>query len=469
MQQQAQRLINHYRQALKIKPDNYPLYEEIAQLYYKLDRLDIALEVCQIVLQCEPNLELKILPVLANKLGLKEEEFASFRKHLISKVDIKTIYQDKLEKAPILPKIHEWEDIWQLFQQQKYSESITACLHNIEINPSLPWPHLFLNNNIVLSSDPLKILYLERILDFYRQILPKPSTPPDAYTVVGNIFTKQGKISEAISIYKTGMSKKKALNRVDSNLNNINKVDFLIIGIAKAGTSALYNYLSEHPRIISPTQKELNFFNCNFELGLEWYLAQFPLLPEGNLFLTGEASPYYLSQHKLEDKVFKFFPKIKLIVILRNPVTRAISHYFFNKRLNFTKKRRSLEETMLSELRILQGRENPTQVNEQYWQTEEGYLFFSLYFYFLKKWTTIFPREQFLIIRSEDLYSQTAQTMQQVHNFLGIPDYPLADYPKYNIGSYPQVSSELRQKLADFFRPHNQKLEEYLGRKFNWD
>ena len=470
MQQQAQRLINHYRQALKIKPDNYSLYEKIAQLYYKIDRLDLALEVCQIVLQCEPNLQLNILPVLANKLGLEEEEFAHFRNHLISKVDIKTIYQDKLEKAPILPNIRKWKDIQQLFQQQKYSESIAACFHSIENDLSLPWPHLYLNG-IVFFLDSSKTSYLEQISNFYRQILQESSVSPEAYIVLGNALTKQGRITEAIFAFKTGMDKRNYFSQYNSklydNLKKVSQVHFLIIGIGKGGTSSLYHYLSQYPNVIPPSQKELHFFNKNFELGLEWYLAQFPLLPEGDIFLTGEATPWYLVSQGVAAKVRQFFPKIKLIAVLRNPVTRAISQYYMNQKVG--RESRSLEVALTSEMSTLSKLTNLDQVSSEFWQTENAYLLFSLYFYFLKQWMATFPREQFLIIRSEDLYSQTAQTMQQVYNFLGIPDYPLAEYPNYNAGSYPQVSSELRQNLADFFRPHNQKLEEYLGMNFNWE
>jgi hypothetical protein len=81
----------------------------------------------------------------------------------------------------------------------------------------------------------------------------------------------------------------------------------------------------------------------------------------------------------------------------------------------------------------------------------------------------VFPREQFLILRSEDFYANPAATLTQVFEFLGVPDYTLPEYPNYNSGSYNPISDDLRQTLAEFFRSHNQKLEEYLGLKFDWD
>ncbi|RCJ32533.1 hypothetical protein A6769_27760 [Nostoc punctiforme NIES-2108] len=106
---------------------------------------------------------------------------------------------------------------------------------------------------------------------------------------------------------------------------------------------------------------------------------------------------------------------------------------------------------MTSELEILKGIADPTQVIEKYWETAKGYLWFGLYFYFLEKWMAIFPREQFLILRSEDLYNQTDKTMKQVYEFLGISNYSLSGYPKVNSGSYSKTNNELRQKLSDFF------------------
>jgi hypothetical protein len=112
---------------------------------------------------------------------------------------------------------------------------------------------------------------------------------------------------------------------------------------------------------------------------------------------------------------------------------------------------------------------HPTLTDTEYWHREKGDLLFGLYVYFLEKWMAVFPREQILILQSEDFYAHPAATLTQVFDFLGVPDYPLPAYPNYNPGSYSPMTEDLRQILADFFRPHNQRLEAYLGMKFNWD
>ena len=127
--------------------------------------------------------------------------------------------------------------------------------------------------------------------------------------------------------------------------------------MGKSGTSSLHQYLSQHPQVINPYEKELHFFNKNFEAGLDWYLAQFPPLSHKKRhFLTGEATAWYLGSYEVEKRVFQLFPKIKLIAVLRNPVARAISHY--NMHLRMGTEQRSLEEAMTSEMAVLRELKN---------------------------------------------------------------------------------------------------------------
>jgi hypothetical protein len=93
----------------------------------------------------------------------------------------------------------------------------------------------------------------------------------------------------------------------------------------------------------------------------------------------------------------------------------------------------------------------------------------SLYIYFIKKWMKVFPKEQLLILKSEDFYGNPPATMKQVHHFLNLPDHQLTEYRNYNPGSYHSVPDALRCQLAEFFQPYNRELEDYLGRKFNWE
>jgi len=183
--------------------------------------------------------------------------------------------------------------------------------------------------------------------------------------------------------------------------------------------------------------------------------------------LTGEASPWYLVSLDVEKQVAKLFPNIKIIILLRNPVFRSFSQYQMYYRMK--QEHRSFAEAISSEMAAISKLSSLVNPDGTYWQTEKGHLLNSLYVYFIEKWMAVFPREQFLILKSEDFYANPTATLTQVFEFLGVPDYPLPEYPNYNPGSYNPISDDLRQTLADFFRPHNQKLEQYLGMQFDWD
>lgn len=467
-QDYKKRLIHHYRQALKINPNHYVLYEKIAQFYYEIGELTLALQVCKTALQQNSEWELMVLPVLLEKMGLDYQD-----KQILTYLGVNTI-----KKTPIFdsnkthktsPFQYKATKINKIFNQGEELQAIHICFTLIENYPTLTWPHLLLNSQLILN--PNLIPYVDEIITFYEQILQNPSMSPDAYTVLGNAFTKQGKIPEAIAAFKTGMSQRVYFNKYHPEYYHDtpkkSKVDFLIIGIGKGGTSALYRYLSEHPKILCTPQKELHFFNQNFELGRDWYLAQFPQMPLGSHYLTGEATPWYLVSHGVADKVYQTFPNIKLILLLRNPINRAISHYYMYYKLG--KEKRPLEEAFTSELNILSEITNFDEISSQYWQTERGYLLLGLYAHFIPKWRALFAPEQFLILRSEYLYHHTEITLKKVYQFLEIPDHSLKDYPKYNAGSYPQISDKLYQRLADFFRSYNQQLEDYLKLRFNWE
>ena len=246
--------------------------------------------------------------------------------------------------------------------------------------------------------------------------------------------------------------------------------DFLIIGVQKGGTTSLYNYLIQHPQIAAATDKEVHFFDLNFDKGVEWYKSRFPNSTESDRLLTGEASPYYIFHPHVPQRVYDLFPQIKLIVLLRNPVDRAISHYYYYVKINYESL--SLEDAIAAEPIRLQGEIEKLIASETYYSynhQHHAYLSRGIYVNQLPNWMKLFPKEQILILKSEDLYTDPAATFNTTLEFLNLPPHQLENYEKHNSGEYPPVSEELYQQLKDYFRPHNQRLAEYLGKDFGWD
>ncbi len=141
-----------------------------------------------------------------------------------------------------------------------------------------------------------------------------------------------GKLRDAKNCFKKNYyNYKSAIDQKFQPLVNLNdypektKPDFLIIGVPKCGTSSLYRYLTNHPLIVPATRKELNLFiSPSKDKTIDWYLNQFPQRNKESNLLTGEASPGYFPAPLAHQHIFNLFSKIKLIVILRNPIDRAV-------------------------------------------------------------------------------------------------------------------------------------------------
>ena len=113
-------------------------------------------------------------------------------------------------------------------------------------------------------------------------------------------------------------------------------IDFIIIVAPRCGTTSLYNYLVSHPKIIPATEKEIHFFDMKFAKGTKWYFNQFPSLTKTEKktrLVTGEATPAYLAHPDVPKRIRDVLPNIKFLVLLRNPVDRALSHYKMSFRL----------------------------------------------------------------------------------------------------------------------------------------
>src|SRR6056297_562433 len=104
-------------------------------------------------------------------------------------------------------------------------------------------------------------------------------------------------------------------------------IDFIGIGAQKAGTSSIFHFLKEHPEICTSSKKEIHFFDkeYNYLKGIKFYRKFFNNCSSKNI--KGEFTPRYIYHPKVAQRIKKYFPDVKLIVSLRNPIERAISHY----------------------------------------------------------------------------------------------------------------------------------------------
>jgi hypothetical protein len=246
--------------------------------------------------------------------------------------------------------------------------------------------------------------------------------------------------------------------------------DFIIIGAQKCATTSLYRYLSEHSDIAPCLgEKEPDYFEKHHKYGLRWYHSNFPEKDPSKQFF--EASTNYIFHPLVPERVSKLLPDVKLILLLRNPVERAYSHYHHQIRTKC--ELLSFEEAIAKEPERLAGTENEIIEKTQsfnYNHRNFSYLERGLYCKQLKRWQQYFPKDQFSIHSTEDLIAQPQKTIDLINGFIGISHQKLNTEKVYNQGKHKdKMSPKIRAELIDFFKPHNQELYEYLGKDFGWN
>jgi hypothetical protein len=253
--------------------------------------------------------------------------------------------------------------------------------------------------------------------------------------------------------------------------------DFLVIGAQKAGTTALYAYLRWHPAVLGPSWKEVSFFDRHYARGEAWYRGHFPNRLRVRLArrrtglepVVGEASPSYLYHPLAPRRVHDLVPDVRLIAILRDPVERAFSHY--NHEVALGREPLSFEQAIEAEGERLHGEvermlREPTYFSHAWWNYT--YLGRGRYAEQLERWLEAFPREQLLVLTSEQLSARPAETYADVLRFLGLPPHELSSFPRLNTREYGAMAPRTRAALADRFAEPNRELAELLGRDPGW-
>ena len=249
--------------------------------------------------------------------------------------------------------------------------------------------------------------------------------------------------------------------------------DFYIAGAKRSGTTSLFWYLLEHPRVLAPFRKEIKYYTYQAYLSVAWYRANFPWQKDlqQRSALTLDATPNYLMHPGFPSRMLRVTPEAKIIVLLRDPVRRVLSHYYHNRRRGVEPLplRAALEQEP-ERIRETAARIAHDPCVNLFPYLRYGYLSESRYIEHLERLWTAVPRERILVLRSEDLFARPQPVLDQVADFLGLE--PWRPRTKaYNQGAYP-ADPEIRALvpwLRDYFRPYNQRLYAALGRDMEWE
>lgn len=253
---------------------------------------------------------------------------------------------------------------------------------------------------------------------------------------------------------------------------------FLIIGAQKCGTTSLLQALNAHPLVVPPKVKEPHYFDLRFHENILWYRRRFPVarpwrsnqpLRPVRRRVRGEATPYYLFHPLSAERIAHTLPNVKLVVLLRNPVDRAYSHYQHNVRAN--REPLTFPDALDAEPQRLAGEAEKIRNRPGYYSyTHQHYSYLTRgeYVTQLNPFTRLFPRENLLVLKAEDFFSATTFWVNEVLHFLELPALPDGSIPitPQHTGSYDKLGGTTRQALEPYFKVHNRHLKERFGIDF---
>jgi hypothetical protein len=282
------------------------------------------------------------------------------------------------------------------------------------------------------------------------------------------------------------------------------KVDFFIVGAPKAGTTSLYHYLSEHPQVEMSSQKEPDYFSDKAinEQGMYYDKNRINTLDKyESLFVQkesvvyGEASVSYLFYENVAEDIKKYNPNAKIIIMLRNPIERAFSHYLMDYRLGL------ISDSFENIIAKKSKHKNAHLFYQQYIKV-------SKYAKQIQRYLDFFEKENILFVDYEDFKKNGSEIVFQVYDFLNISTefganintkynafkmpknngirfiysfvflrkiltYLLPKYLVNNISVFlfkvdrkPELSMETRSLLIKIFKDDIKKLEEILSNDY---
>ena len=251
--------------------------------------------------------------------------------------------------------------------------------------------------------------------------------------------------------------------------------DFIIIGSMKCGTTSLYYDICEHPCASPAAYDEIGFFDSNFHLGLNWYRSMFPrkkqiedVRQKEGIAITGEDTPFYFWNPVAAKRIQKLLPNIKLITILRNPIDRAYSEY--QDLVSSESNSPSFETFIENEINTRRKDSSLiTEENFEIFNQKNSYLLKGIYVDQLKIWAGLFPKEQIFTLSTENLNSEPITALESVFQYLNLPDYKIKNIQRQKQKKYVPMNSQTRKILIEFFKPHNERLFKFIGKKFDWD
>jgi hypothetical protein len=253
----------------------------------------------------------------------------------------------------------------------------------------------------------------------------------------------------------------------------LKKPNLFIVGAAKAGTTSVYNYLNSHPEIFMSPIKEPNFFGSdiqwkkfredykhNTELDFDEYFSKeileekhiafvenknhyMSLFRNSEVFkIRGEVSTSYLYSSLAAKEIYEFNPNAKIIIILREPVERTVSHYL----MDYARGNQKVYN-------ILNDLKTDFTASHKGWGISNLYIDLSLYQEQIQRYMDIFPKEQIILLDYEDLKKDPNRFMAEIFKFINVKDWKINSKQSFNATQQPKNSIVRRASLLKGILP----------------
>ena len=239
----------------------------------------------------------------------------------------------------------------------------------------------------------------------------------------------------------------------------IDRLDFILAGAQKSGTTALHYFLSKHRSITMGDQQEMHFFDNDeaFAGTVDYDLLHQHFRRVGRSTIAGECTPSYLYWKPAAERIWQYNPKIKLLVLLRNPIDRAFAHWNM-QRFKGREPLDFLEAVKEEKIRIAGA---PPIEARRFAYVDRG-----LYAQQLERFFKFFPREQVKVVKFENFQGQQRETLDSIFSFLGLDPLASLRNRDRNVVPYERTMNwEEKIFLFNLFADDVAKLEQLLG----WD
>lgn len=250
-----------------------------------------------------------------------------------------------------------------------------------------------------------------------------------------------------------------------SKTNKIKRLDFIVPGSQKSGTTALHYFLSKHPRIALPDRQELHFFDdeqvfsrapVDYDL-LHRRFGSVRHRQGSHRQVAGEVTPSYLYWEPAMERIRNYNPQIKLVILLRNPIDRAFAHWNMQR----FKGREPFDFLPALEA-------EPRRIAQSLSVESRRFAYVGRGFYAaqLERVFSLFPRSQIKVVKFDEFRDRKQNALDEIFNFLGVKRLRIAGDKDRNVVPYERaMTAEERKYLSEVYATEINKLEQMLG----WD